>query len=201
MPFKSDIHNEGIKSGLKYGQSVLDISRKIYLGYPTAVFIDNEDTEFEIRNAVANHFKISFTSVQIAGSAKTGYSYHQQQDFVPGESDLDLAIIDQSLFFYFTQEVYKFTKGYSDLSKFPRKEGKSTFPRYKECLAFGFFRPDLMPTFPLKNEWFDFFRKLSVGYVKMFKNINSAIYATTFYFEAKQSSNIELYQSEIGGHK
>jgi len=201
MPFNTDKHNDGITIGLKNRQSSLDISRKIYLSYPTNVFIDNEETEFEIRNAVASHFKIPFTSVQVAGSAKTGYSYHQQKEFTPGESDLDLAIIDQSIYFHYAQEVYKVTNGYSDLSMFPRKNGKSTFPRYRECLSFGMLRPDLMPTSQIKNDWFDFFRNLSSNYISLFKNINSAIFSTTFFFEAKQISNIELYQSEIGGGK
>ncbi len=72
MPFNTDKHNEGIKVGFKTNQSSLDISRKIYLGYPTNVFIDNEEVEFEIRNTIADYFKLPFTSIQVAGSAKTG---------------------------------------------------------------------------------------------------------------------------------
>lgn len=93
------------------------------------------------------------------------------------------------------------TKGYSDQSNFPRIEGRSVFPRYRECLSFGLFRPDFMPPSKLKSDWFNFFRKLSAGHIKLFKNINAALYSTTFFFEAKQISNIELYQGEIGGHK
>ena len=42
-------------------------------------------------------------------SAHTGYSYFKERDFVPGESDLDVAIISPSLFQDYSEQVYSMT--------------------------------------------------------------------------------------------
>lgn len=190
-------HNEAIEIGLKTNSPQIDISRKIYLCYPTNVFKGKEELEFEILNAISSNFCVPFNSVQVAGSAKTGYSYHQQREFVAGESDLDVAIIDLCLFTKYCESVYKITNGYSNRSNFPLKDGRSTYEQFLNSLASGMFRPDLMPKSDLKKRWFDFYRRLSSKHYKTFKNINAAIYSTTFFFESKQKQNIVIYGNSI----
>ena len=74
------IHNDGIKSGVSDGLKANAIARKIYLSYPTYIFIDFYDLEFEIIDSICEQFKLPLKSVQVAGSAKTGHSYHQNKD-------------------------------------------------------------------------------------------------------------------------
>lgn len=166
------------------------ISRKIYLGYPTAVFKDKEDIEFEIRNEIAVNFDIPFTSVQIVGSAKTGYSFPNKREFKEGESDLDVAIISSRLFINFLDYAYKDTDGYSDLTRFYKNDN---YAHLMETVSIGYINPIDLPRGELKTQWFTFFRKLSESYIDFFKNINGGVYATQYLFEMKQYQAIEKY--------
>ncbi len=55
-----------------------DLARKIYLSYETHALKEMRDTEYEIRNDLRKHFRVGIHCVVIAGSAKTGYSFHQK---------------------------------------------------------------------------------------------------------------------------
>ena len=39
------------------------------------ILLEREDIEFEIKNAIKKHLKIPFVSIQIVGSAKSGFSF------------------------------------------------------------------------------------------------------------------------------
>jgi hypothetical protein len=134
-------------------------------------------------------------SVQVAGSAKLGKSFHKNTDFKKGESDLDIAVIDADLFIRFIEVVSKVSKGYSDRSKFPLKNGTSRFDEYISYISKGIFRPDLMPSCGERADWNKFFGKLSGDNTDLFKNINAGIYASQYFFESKQRSCIATYKS------
>src|ERR1041384_100371 len=97
-------YNQAIAAGIEQKLSPYEIARKLYLCYPTRVFVDLEELEFEILNDISLHFGIPFNHVQVVGSAKTGFSYFQNKAFVPGESDLDIALIDLNLFTQYCEE-------------------------------------------------------------------------------------------------
>jgi hypothetical protein len=178
-----------------------DLARKIFISYPTKVFSGKEDIEFDIIDNISNFFNIPFSSIQVVGSAKTGYSYINQRDFQEGQSDLDIAIINQELFLFYMELCYKVTKGYKDLSKFPRDSFKSNSQDsyYKKCITNGQFRPDLMPACNEKRNWYAFFNRLSNKYYKLFKNINAGIYLSQHFFEFKQVETLEIYMERMGG--
>lgn len=189
------IYNDGIKKGLIDGLNKNTIARKIYLSYPTFVFKDLYEKEFKLVDDICEKFQIPLKAVQFAGSSKTGFSYSKKREFIKGKSDLDIAIIDQSLFLYYTESVFELTKSFSDLTKFGRTEdGTSFFELYKSSILKGFFRPDLMPYSDLRREWFNFFSKLSQSYIDLFSNINAGIYINEYYFITKQSQNVDLFK-------
>src|SRR5438094_10293333 len=109
---------DGVKLGLKQGLRNEVISRKIYTIYPAFAFEGDLDKQFEIYNAISNEFKVPITSIQMVGSAKTGYSYVKDKSFNKGESDLDIAIVDPFLFQKYSEIVIKETAGFTDLSNF-----------------------------------------------------------------------------------
>lgn len=191
------MYNSAITRDHKSNKSKELIVRKIYLGYPTDVFKGREDIEFEIINEISGFFKVPYNSIQVAGSAKTGYSYHKERNFVEKESDLDIAIISQDLFLKYSEIVFGITKGFSNLSSFSKQKD---FRDYKEYIAKGIFRPDLMPFGPEKKEWFKFFNGLSRKHFEIFKNINAGIYISQTFFEFKQLDNIERYIETQGGN-
>lgn len=81
-----------------------------YLHFPSNEIVDRMDYFKEI---VSSHLQISFHSLQIVGSAKTGYSlspkkiltpFHDENPGVPS-SDIDIAIISDRLFQQFWSEL------------------------------------------------------------------------------------------------
>ena len=150
----------------------------------------------KITNSIANQFKVSLSSIQVVGSAKTGYSYYKNKEFIEGESDLDISIVSKDLFIKYLEIVLIETKGFKDLSMFGRnKDGKSNFESYRFYINKGIFRPDLMPTCEAKKKWFNYFNKLSEKHFELFSSINAGIYLSQKFFEFKQSENIDFYKN------
>lgn len=197
------IYNYGIQKGLDDRVKDNIIARKIYLSYPTDIFKDKLDIEFDILNEISEHFDIPLSSIQIAGSAKTGYSYYKQKEFIIGKSDLDIAIVNEILFTKYMEISYRTTRQYSDLTKFhSRKEGvtgQDVYTSFLKYIAKGYFRPDLMPACTEKSNWFEFFSKLSDKYFEIFKSINAGIYCNQYFYESKQADNIKQFKVIRGG--
>ena len=146
-----------------------------------------------ILNAIARHFDVPITGIQVAGSAKTGRSFHKKQDFIIGESDLDVAVIDSRLFTRYAEIVFHRSRGYTDYTAFPLKSGTSTYEQYVWYLSRGMFRPDLMTVGPERAEWNGFFDRLSSQFRLLFKSINACVYLSEAFFESKQRATIKSY--------
>lgn len=183
-------HLDAIDAGVTAKKPFHEIARKVFLTYPTKAFVGKEEQQFEILNDVASHFRVPITSIQVAGSAKLGYSLHKKAAFAPGQSDLDLAIIDGSLFAHYLEIGLKLSKGYSDGTVFPIRDGASTKTEYLRYLARGIFRPDLMPIGQQRADWNNFFGQLSARHSALFKSISAATYISQSCFESKQRSAI-----------
>jgi len=194
MTAQHDKLNEKISAMLASSTAHRVIARRLFLYDFTSVFTDQQDRGFSILNTVCEYFRLPFSAVKVAGSAQTGHSYFSDRDFSPGVSDLDLAIISPTLFQHYCQEIYWATHSYSDLSKFPRKEGVSVAQEFRNYLSAGFFRPDLMPDLQLKTDWFSFFNRLSNKHTDLFHDINAGIYLSEVFFEIKNSSIISAYR-------
>jgi hypothetical protein len=186
-------HIESIDAGLAAKKPYNEIVRKVYLAYPTKAFVGDEERQYLIMNEISCFLEVPIMSIQIAGSAKTGRSFHKQRDFNPGDSDLDVAIIDPSLFQKYMEIVFKDTKGYTDRTGFQIRDGKSTADEYIAYLTKGIFRADLMPSGNARNGWSKFFGLLSARHGDLFKSINAGIYMSQLFFENKQRSAIKNY--------
>ncbi|MBN1379482.1 MAG: hypothetical protein JXA04_09630 [Gammaproteobacteria bacterium] len=193
-------HVESIKYGLNCKQPPHEIVRKVYLTYPTKALIGSEEKQYEILNSISTFFEIPIISIHVVGSAKVGKSLHQNTDFIPGKSDLDVAIIDALLYVKYMELSFKISNGYSDKTKFPiQNGGQSTFEQYVYWLSKGIFRPNLMPFGPERAEWTSFFGKLSDKHSDLFGRISAGIYLSQTFFEYKQRSAIEGYRKYISG--
>ncbi|HEK20713.1 MULTISPECIES: hypothetical protein [unclassified Mucilaginibacter] len=187
------LHTDGIKSGLAKKDPHNFIARKIFLSYQTEVFKSDPDAEFYIKNNISLKFQIPFSSIEVAGSSKTGFSFFKDKKFEKGQSDLDIAIISLPLFNKFVETTHSLTKGYSDLTKFPIFKGQNTVDQFRRGLANGFVNPFFMVDSIFKSNWIDFFNTLSNSYFDMFKNINGGVYASEYFFEYKQEECIRKY--------
>ena len=185
----------GIKSGIEKAEPSKTIARKLFLSYSTEVFKENEDKEFYIKDNIARQFEIPFSSIEIAGSSKTGLSFFKDKKFEPGKSDLDIAIVSLPLFNKFSETSHQLTKGYSNLTVFPIFKGYSTAQQFRNGISNnGFVNPFFMPNCELKSRWLDFFNSLSNNHFDLFKNINGGIYASEYFFECKQEECINQYK-------
>ena len=189
------MHLESIQKGIESNRPHNEIIRKVYLTYPTMALIGDEERQFNILNEISEYFNIPINNIQVAGSAKTGMSFHKNTPFTPTFSDLDIAIIDADLFRFYTEYIFKTTNGYNDRSSFPIRDGRSTFNEYSTYLSKGIFRPDLMPSSRKRANWFEFFGRLSTKHKDLFKSINAGIYISQIFFEHKQCSIINDYIS------
>ncbi|MDO9066833.1 MAG: hypothetical protein Q7W05_00025 [Deltaproteobacteria bacterium] len=184
-------HLEAIDVGLAAKKPHNEIARKVFLTYPTKLFVGDEERQFEILNEVSEYFRVPITCIHAAGSAKLGHSIHKNTAFTPGRSDLDLAVLDSGLFTRYLELGLKLSKGYSNGASFPMRSGGSTQVEYLRYLSRGIFRPDLMPTGLEKADWSNFFGKLSAKHATVFKSISGAIYLSQGCFESKQRSAIK----------
>lgn len=192
-------HLEVIERALKDNVESSVIARKIFLAYPTAIFIDDEDLEFEILNKIKEYFDIDFSSIRIVGSSKTKKSLHKDNIFTPKVSDLDVAIINPGLFLKYVEISYGATDGYSNLTGFRRLSGgRPAYTDFFKYITKGIFRPDLMPRCEKSTDWRTFFNRLSAEYSGYFKSINAGIYASEYIFEQKQARLIDNYKISRG---
>ncbi|AWH36626.1 hypothetical protein C1929_07610 [Stenotrophomonas sp. ZAC14D1_NAIMI4_6] len=183
-------HLAAIDLGLSGRVAHDKIARKVFLTYPTQAFVGNEELQYEILNEVAEQWAVPITSIHVCGSAKLGVSIHKARAFVAGQSDLDLAIIDERLFIGYMEAVLNLTKGYTDGSRFPLVKGVSYKEQYLAYVAKGMLRPDLMPVSEMRAEWTNFFGRLSAKHNREFKSISAMIYLSERFFESKQRSVI-----------
>jgi hypothetical protein len=182
---------DAIDLGISAHRPHNEIARKIFLSYPTYVFIGNEELQFEILDDVATFFGIPITAVQVVGSAKIGLSLHKGTEFAASRSDLDLSIIDTYLYSRYLSIGLSTSKGYSDGASFPIKNGQSTKSQYLLYLSRGIFRPDLMPSGPHRAEWNNYFGRLSSKHANHFTSISASVYISQACFESKQRSVIK----------
>jgi len=163
------------------------------------VFADHPDEGFELFNKISVRWNVPFSSVRATGSAQLGYSYYKGKDFIAGKSDLDISLINPSLFQQFSEFCYVLTNRYSDRTKFGGAGGLKPNEQanaFLEYLAKGYFRPDYMPTCPKKTGWDEFFGRLATEYYPIFKfqTITAGIYLTEGFFEQKQASLVAEFE-------
>lgn len=187
-------YDDAITAGITNCDPYHEIARKVYLAYPTKVFVGKEEKQYEIINDISCFFSIPYSSIQIVGSAKTGKSYRKNTNFSSKDSDLDVAIVDTALFFQYMELVFKLTKGYQDRSGFTKHGGGSSFESYITYIGKGIFRPDFMPSCAQRASWRIFFEKLSASNAGLFKSISAGIYASQSFFEYKQRSSIAEFK-------
>lgn len=189
-----DIHKKAIDANSwNYGNV-----KKVFLSYPCNYFLDHPDVQFEIFNKISGEFKIPFSSIRVAGSAHTGYSFIKKRSFIERESDLDIAIIDARLFQQLLEQCYEISEGFSP-EKFPTDKvtGKSLRNQFMNYSGRGIIRPDLMPSGPVKQRIWSFFNRLSNDYTERFKSISAGIYLSETIYTLKQRSSLQSQEVEV----
>lgn len=145
-------------------EDFLRIVRKYLIHGIPYVFANNPEMYYDFREKIAHHWNVGFQEVLIMGSAKLGYSYHKKSVFSE-ESDIDVAIINQSLF----EEFYVAVRDF----QYRKEQGLETLTSYEEnqyrnfltYMIKGWMRPDFLPQKISgklsKQNWFDYFKSIS----------------------------------------
>jgi hypothetical protein len=180
---------ELIKRSIDKGVPSSRVAMRLLVLSPTAAFEGAEEDEFHIIEEVAEFLDVSVRAIHSCGSAKLGFSPTKNSDFVRGESDLDLAIIDADCFTRCISEVIIATNQYRDRAGFAEGHYRS-FTAY---LAKGIFRPDFMPNCSHKSDWVRFFDELSRKHQAVFEKITAAVYLSDDAFNMKQSESLDSF--------
>lgn len=162
--------------------------------------------EFEFKKGLADVLNVHIRDIAILGSGKLGFSLKPNEvesalyefkefdfnfkfDSNKEKSDLDVAIISDSLFEYFLKDIYIRTNRYSAIPdgwSERRERNRKSFSYYA---LKGWFRKDfLYAGYEYENQILEFID----NYKKKYKrDINLGLYKSWFYFENYHSSNID----------
>ena len=174
-------------------------ARWSFLGEHPAIIDQYGKDVFKVSDRIMEHFKVPFTAVKFCGSSQTGFSFIKKTDFDPQKSDLDVAIIDTSIFLKIKEEIYTITKGYSDLSCFPITLYSCRHPynAFVHNLKMGFINPYCLPNCDLKNDIDTFSNTLTTNFRKTFKSITFVFYETEYFFICKQEAALRRAQEVV----
>lgn len=147
-------------------------------------YILTPELYFELKHDISVKFGIHSTQVILVGSAKLGFSiappkrYRRFRD----ESDLDVAVIAQDLFDGYWSTAFDYWNGGGDWKR-------ST--EFREYLFRGWVRPDyLPPSVQSANEWFEYFRQLTLSQKFGPYKINAGVYRSWQFLEHYQADAI-----------
>ncbi|MBD8533440.1 MULTISPECIES: hypothetical protein [unclassified Massilia] len=145
-----------------------------------------------LRELIANNFGVAETEVIVVGSAKLGFSPKPGQYFkyFSSKSDIDVAIISDSLFSRIWEEVFLMEQAreYYD------------FAEFRHYHYSGWVRPDKMPSssnYTTCKKWWEFFNNLSsmeeFGRLK----IRGGLYYNDFFLRQYQISGLLGLQEHL----
>jgi len=163
----------------------LDIVR-MYLINPGTCFVINESDLNNLKKIVSNHFSLHPNEIAIVGSAKLGFSiapdkrYQKFSDL----SDIDIAICSSELFDEIWKSVYDYW----------RRESWSESKEFQKYLFRGWIRPDKLPNVPsfgMRREWWEFFRKLTNSKKYGPYSIRGGLYKSWHFLENYQLTAVE----------
>ena len=114
-----------------------------YLSFMPEYFKDKVYLFNSIRKKVSEKLLVDIHQIYVCGSTQFGFSYIKNKEFIPGESDLDLAIISASLFSRYYGAAIEATNGFTDLRKFKSNEQANLF--FTGISRHGMIRPNSLP--------------------------------------------------------
>ncbi len=156
-----------------------------------------------LRGRIADNFQVDLPSVVIVGSAKIGFTLvhkNARRDqparpifspFYEG-SDVDIAIVSDRIFDDIWKQCLQFwhSSGYSDDYGYWRDQGTD----FRSYHFRGWMRPDKLPTggqFRYRNEWFDFFLRLTSERAAGDYPIKAGVYREEFFLRTYQQVALE----------
>jgi len=165
-----------------------------------------------IIDEISKSFGVDKKSIILCGSLRLGYSLspkknlryideaYNETNLIKYKSDIDIAIVDENLFYKLKQRIFKYTNGLNnkwynnEYYKDEKKEMTNDFFRYNYK---GWFRPDFKPLgFEICNEGSLEDLKKYVE-CKLNRKLAIAIYQDKFFFEQYYLYGYSVLHSKI----
>ncbi len=184
---------------LTVGTNILDSLQKSKIEFLTDkadYFRDKHEIYVEIKQAIFEKLAIPYSLVKVCGSAYWGHSFTTGILFTPGKSDLDIALISDSLFVKCLSEVRSQTRNFSNLVSFPQVENGPPNNVIFQDYAYkkGIIRVDKMPFTKTKLNLLEVAKNLTTAHISHFSNINFFIYDSEASFVVKQIGAVEKFR-------
>jgi hypothetical protein len=174
--------------------SDLTLSKQEFLTDRAKYFIDKKPIYLDLKNLIFEASSTPFSMIKICGSAYWGKSFNTELEFRPGESDLDVALIDSSLFVRALSEVRSLTWNFSNLTYFP--SATPSAPTLFQDYAYkkGIIRLDIMPRTKTKQSLDAIAQKASRQFKDHFSKVTLAIYDSEESFTVKQIPSTKKFK-------
>lgn len=176
----------------KIGRDDNAICRRLYSLEIPFVFEKNRDKYFNIMEEASSELDVAITDLKVAGSAQTGFSFHENRPFQRKTSDLDLAVINAGLFEKMLRSAQEIALPNPESAErprqsvFPTRNGRSLYSNFAENVAlYGMILPWQMPDCNMKSTILVLSSKLSQKNLSDFKEVNFAFYMSHHFFYKK----------------
>ncbi|UWQ42382.1 hypothetical protein K3718_04645 [Leisingera aquaemixtae] len=169
-------------------------ARQEFLTDSAAYFADKKDLYLQVKDDIALELGIPLSMIRICGSAYWGKSFTAGRGFLPGESDLDVALINEALYVQCLSEVRQTTRNFSNLTAF--RSGQNT-PLLFQDYAYkkGIIRTDVMPSTRTKKRLDAASNVISRKYAEHFSKVSFSIYDSESSFTVKQISPVRKFRT------
>lgn len=170
-------------------------TREQFLTDDAAYFRDKKSTYLQIKDDIAAELGIPLSIIRLCGSAYWGYSFTEERPFDPSISDLDIAIIDPTIFIKCLSEVRQMTWNFSNLTSF---RGGLNNPIIFQDYAYkkGIIRLDLMPYTKFKKFIEAASGRIYSKHAKHFVKLSFMIYDSENSFTVKQIISMSKFKGE-----
>jgi hypothetical protein len=161
-------------------------AREEFLIDSAQYFFDKKTLYLNLKEYIAGELALPLSMVRVCGSAYWGRSFLTDQPFQAGESDLDVAVIDGSLYVRALSETRQTTWNFSNLTAFPTEPKNAHLVFQDYAYKKGIIRTDLMPRTKLRQQIYTIANTASARYKEHFGRVSVAIYDSESSFSVKQ---------------
>ncbi len=168
------------------------IQKHITTGEPVVI---ESDVYYQLRRSVAYEFGIHPSCVILVGSCRTGFSLKPKKRYecVRSDSDVDVAVISESLFDDYWDQVF-------DLTRSDRGWGRSEGKSFSVDLFMGWITPQRLPNRPrFKNsrKWAEVFDDLTAKRICGIRTITARLYRSWKRLEAYQEIMVSQCRNDL----
>ncbi|EOB3455090.1 hypothetical protein ACIJDO_000207 [Enterococcus hirae] len=168
--------------------------QKLFFLYPSLKV--DLDLLHKINRQISSVLDIPYHDIKVIGSSHTGFSFIDKERTgtvkfynTAEPSDIDIAIINDSIFIDILEKTVIRTENYSDNTAF---KNANLLQYFKKNIPSGFIRPDSIGCEVTRAKWVRFFSDLSNEHNL---KISGAIYLNETFFIKRLKKQIETFQN------